>query len=337
MKPGQVTIKDIARHLNISVSTVSRALSDHPDISDKTKKQVREIAERYGYHPNGIARSLKKRHSNTIGVILPEIRHHFFSSVLNGIEDITYKAGYTIIVAKSNERYEREVVNTRALVSNQVAGLLVSVSQETEKFEHFCILQQRGIPIVFFDRVLEDVEASKVLVDDFGGSFRAVEHLLKSGYRRIAHLAGPEFLTIGKERLHGYKAALEKYEIPFLEQYVIHGGLEEADGIRGLQMLSELPEKPDAIFAINDPVAIGVFMELKKRGLKVPRDMALIGFSDNPICTLIDPPMTSVYQPAYDMGTTAAQLLLEEIENKTVTTQHRRILLETRLMIRQST
>jgi len=337
LKKLQVTIKDIAKHLDISPSTVSRALRDHPDISSETKKQVLALANKLDYHPNSIAQSLKSMQTKTIGVIVPEIRHHFFSSALTGIEDVAYKAGYIIIVCKSNEDHEREVVNTRALVSNHVAGLIVSISQSTENSEHFKALHKRGIPIVFFDRVCEDVDASKVVVDDREGAFSAVEYLIKSGYKRIAYIAGPKHLSISKERFTGYSLALKKYNVPFKKEYVTYGGLNEEDGIQGFQKLLQLKELPDAIFAVNDPVAIGVFTEMKKNNLKILDDIALVGFSDNPISSLIDPPLTTVAQPAYEMGTTAAKLLLEEIGNSEGKFLHRTERLETKLIIRKST
>ena len=264
MHTRQITIKDIAKQLNISSSTVSRALRDHPDISQETKKKVVSLANELDYQPDVIAQSLKNMRTNTIGVIVPEIKHHFFSSALNGIEDITYNAGYTIIVCKSNESYEREVVNTRALASNRIAGLIVSISQNTQNDEHFRALQRRNIPIVFFDRVCSNAEGCKVLVNDSDGAFRAVQHLISVGYKRIAHIAGPEHLSISVQRLEGYKAALRQNGFQIRDEYTVHGGLNEEDGIIGFQRLMQLNESPNAIFAVNDPVAIGVFMQIKK-------------------------------------------------------------------------
>ena len=336
MEKSQVTIKDIANCLNISLSTVSRALRDHPDISPETKKRVQALASELDYHPNGIAQSLKKKRTNTIGVIVPEIKHNFFSSALNGIEDVTYAASYTIIVCKSNEDFEREVVNTRALVSNRVAGLIVSISQTTSNVDHFKNLQKRGIPIVFFDRTYDDIDASKVLVDDCQGAFEAVEHLIKAGYERIAHIAGPKHLSISKKRYEGYCLALEKHNLPVKENYVVHGGLQEEDGLLGFQKFLQNEELPDAIFAINDPVAVGVYIQIKKNGLKIPDDVALVGFSDDPVSALIEPPLTTVSQPAYELGATAARLLMEEIDSKDNHFIRRTKTLKTKLIIRRS-
>ncbi len=337
IKTGNITIKDIARRLEISSSTVSRALHDHPDISADTKQKVMSLAQELDYHPNSIAQSLKSMRTNTIGVIVPEIKHDFFAFVLDGIEDVTYRAGYTIFVSKSNESLDREVINTRAMVSNRVAGLIVSISQNTQDGNHFKILQQRNIPVVFFDRVCQDICASKVVVDDFDGAFKMVEFLIQSGYRNIAHVAGPQFLSLGSERLRGYREALEKNGIPYRDDYVVIGGFNEEDGVAGFNSIRERKLDIDAIFAVNDPVAIGIFMKIKELGLKIPDDIALAGFSDNPIASLIDPPLTTVKQPAYELGAAAAKLLLQEIEDEEGEFQPKTEILKTRLIIRQST
>ncbi|MCK4446402.1 MAG: LacI family DNA-binding transcriptional regulator [Candidatus Marinimicrobia bacterium] len=336
MKKSQVTIKDIAKELNISPSTVSRALRDHPDISTQTKKRVNSLAEELDYQPDSIAQSLKKRRTNLIGVIVPEIKHNFFSAAISGIEEVAYRAGYAIIVSQSNESYDRECVNVRALISNRVAGLLISISQTTEISDHFKLLERQGIPFVFFDRVCEDIEASKVVVDDFHGAFKAVEHLINSGYKRIAHIAGPKHLSISQCRLNGYLSALNKYKIQYNENYVVHGGLNEEDGIKGFQKLLKLDKLPDALFAVNDPVAIGAFEKIKEHGLKIPGDIALVGFSNNPITALIEPPLTTVSQPAYEVGKRAAKLLMEQIKSGENFIPRKEVL-KTELIIRDST
>jgi len=336
MRKSQVTIKDIAKKLNISPSTVSRALRDHPDISAKTKEMVNSLAEELDYQPDSIAQSLKKRKTNLIGVIVPEIKHNFFSAAISGIEEVAYRAGYAIIVSQSNESYDRECINVRALISNRVAGLLISIAQTTENSDHFKLLERQGIPFVFFDRVCEDIEASKVVVDDFDGAFDAVEHLINYGYKRIAHLAGPKHLSISQQRLAGYLSALKKHKIPYDENLVVYGGLNEEDGIIGFQKLLQLDHLPDALFAVNDPVAIGAFEKIKEHGLVIPEDIALLGFSNNPISSLIEPSLTTVEQPAYEIGKRAAELLIEQIkfgENFIM----RKEILKTKLIVRNST
>lgn len=331
------TIKDLAKELNLSASTVSRALRDHPDISPLTKKRVISLANKLDYHPDSIAQSLQTQKTKTIGVIVPEIKQPFFASVINGIEELAYSAGYTIIVCQSNETYDREVLYTRTLVSHRVAGLLVSLSQTTQNLDHFKALQRRGVPIVFFDRVNDDIKASKVVVDDYNGAFAAVDHLIKSGYKRIAHLAGPKNLSISKYRLKGYKDALKQGNRPYNEELVVYGGLDDTDGVVGFQKLLSLEILPDAVFAVNDPVATGAFLTIKEHGLKIPDDIALVGFSNTNVSSLLDPPLTTVEQPTYEIGKTAVQLLLEQINNNEKNFVPRFEVLKTHLIIRGST
>ena len=221
MKYTQVTIKDIARELGISPSTVSRALKDHPDISPKTKKVVNELAERLNYQPNIVALSLRQSKTNTIGVIIPEIVHFFFSTIISGIEDVAYSAGYNVILAQSNESEAREMSDLKALFNSRVDGLLMSVSRETSTYDHIEAILAKGMPIVFFDRVYNNPKLSKVIVDDFAGAKEATLHLIRQGCRRIAHLEGPPNLEISKQRLEGYRQALEENGIPFSKELVV--------------------------------------------------------------------------------------------------------------------
>jgi len=295
------------------------------------------MANELDYHPDSIAQSLKQRKTNLIGVIVPEIRNRFFSAAISGIEDVAYKAGYAIIVSQSNESFERECINIRALISNRIAGLLISISLLTKQDDQFRLLERQNIPFVFFDRVLENYEASKVVVDDYNGAFKAVEYLISSGYHRIAHLAGPEHLSVSQYRLNGYKAALKKHEIEFDEKLVITGGLDEEDGYNGLIKLLEINQvPPDVVFAANDPVAIGAFQRIKELGLRIPQDIALLGFCNNPISQLVEPTITTVNQPAHQVGKRAAELLLEQI-NSPEDFIPRKEVLKTELIIRNST
>ena len=331
------TIKDLARELKLSPSTISRALRDHPDISPKTKKRVVSLAEERDYHPDSIAQSLQTKKTKTIGVIVPEIKQPFFAAAINGIEELAYAAGYTIIVCQSNETADREILVTRSLGSHRVAGLLVSLSRNTNNLDHFKVLQRRGVPIVFFDRVSNDIEASKVVVDDYKGAFDLVAHLIKSGYKRIAHLAGPKNLSISKFRLKGSMDALQQGNLAFDESMVVYGGLDDTDGIVGLQKLLNLETLPDAIFAVNDPVATGAFVTIKEHGMKIPDDIALAGFSNTYMTSLLDPPLTTVEQPSYEIGKTAAQLLMDQINSNDDNFVPKFIVLKTHLIVRGST
>ncbi len=331
------TIKDIAAKLNLHHTTVSRALRDHPDVKEETKRKVKELAKKMNYQPNNLARSLKRQKSNSIGVIVPEIRHHFFSAVISGIEDVASKAGYVILVAQSNEQFEREIMNTNAFISNHVAGLLVSISQTTVSSDHFKRFMELGGKLVFFDRVCDDLPASQVIVDDYGGAFAAMEYLIGKGYKRIAHLGGTKNLSISKMRYQGYVDALKKHGLPFNDDYVFWGGLHEQNGAEGMNQFLALSEMPDAIFAVNDPVALGAYEVIKSHGLTIPQDIAVVGFSNNPISTFLSPPLTTVEQPAYEMGKKAAHLLLEQINQKKTSerTIHKEIL-PVRLIVRGS-
>jgi LacI family transcriptional regulator len=338
MKTSQVTIKDIARELNISPSTVSRALKDHPDISKETKQAVAALAQKLDYLPNSVALSLRKSKTNTIGVIVPQIVHHFFSSAISGVEDIAYKKGYNVIICQSNESYEREVKDTMALFASRVDGLLVSLSSETKEYDHFRTLHRKGVPLVFFDRTCDELDTSMVMVDDFDGAYQATEHLIQIGCKRIAHLAGPENLSITRKRLGGYIKALEKYNIPIDPSLIVPSGLTIETGYKGAKYLLDYPKEklPDAIFAVSDPVAIGSLNAIKERGLKVPEDIAIVGFSDEPVTSMIEPALSTIAQPGFEMGQTAVRLFFEQINDNSDSFKPQKKVLKTSLVVRKS-
>jgi DNA-binding LacI/PurR family transcriptional regulator len=288
------TLVDIARKLQLSPSTVSRALSDHPDIKEETKEAVRKLASELRYSPNQIAKSLKNNRTTTIGVIVPEITHDFFASAISGIEQVAYQAGYSIILCQSNESYEREVLNTTVLAHHRVAGIIVSIAQDTKSGDHFHDVLRQKIPLVFFDRACEDVPASRVVIDDYQSAFSAVTHLIQRGYKRIVHFAGPKDLVICQRRSAGYLDALKHAHPPVQEARVFAGGLHEQDGYASMNLLLKDNIIPEAIFAVNDPVAVGAFQRIREAGLKIPADVAIVGFSNNKITSLLDPPLTTV-------------------------------------------
>jgi len=310
------TIIDIAKKLSLSPSTVSRALNDHPDIKQETKDLVSKTAKELRYSPNRIARSLKNSQTSTIGVIVPEIKHDFFSSAISGIEEVAYQSGYSIIVCQSNESYEREVVNTNVLMHHRVAGVIVSISQTTKCGDHFEDLLKARVPLVFFDRVCDDVAASKVVIDDYKSAYDAVQYLIDKGYKRIAHFAGPKGLGICMRRWSGYVDALQHNHLPVVAELVRYGGLHEQNGYESMDALLRENIVPDAVFAVNDPVAIGAFQRIKEAGLKIPDNVAIVGFSNNKITTLVEPQITTVDQPSFEMGKMAAQMLIDTIENR---------------------
>lgn len=308
------TLKHLADELGVSISTVSRALQDHPSISDETSGRIKQLAERKGYVPNGVARGLKKQQTKTIAVLVPEIQHAFFSSAIDGIEEIAYNRGFTVHIAKSNEEYQREVVNTQSFRSNRVAGVIASISQNTHDGAHFQKLIDVGIPVVLFDRVLEDLDVNKVIVDDYTATLKAVNHFIDSGYQRIALLSGPEHLNIAIERGRGFRDALASRNLVMDESLVLVCDLTEEEGERGMRELLANPNPPDAVFAMNDPLAVGAHRQIKSAGLLMPEDIGLMGFSNNPITAMIDPPITTTDQHGYELGRKAARILFSEID-----------------------
>jgi len=338
MKKHQITIKDIAKKLSISPSTVSRALKDHPDINQKTRDAVKEMARKYNYRPNKIALSLLQNQSKTIGVIIPEIIHHFFSSVISGIEDVFYQENYNIIICQSQESYEREIKNVQTLLSSHIDGILMSISKETKKLDHIRNIQEIGLPLVFFDRIAEEIDTDKVIVDDFGGGYLATEHLINIGCKRIAHLYGPMNLLIGKNRFNGYKKALEDHNMSLNPELTVFCDSYEKALIETRRLL-QLPYPPDGIFAVNDLTAMGTIKTIKDMGFRVPEDISVVGFTNWLISRFADPALTTIDQKGYLMGTEAAQLLLKRINNEETEEEARPItkLLDSKLIIRDST
>ncbi|WP_075350761.1 LacI family DNA-binding transcriptional regulator [Algoriphagus marinus] len=339
MKIGQATIKDIARELNVSSSTVSRALKDYPGISDETKRKVKEVAEKLNYRPNAIALSLRKSRSFTIGVIIPEVVHFFFSTVISGIEEVASSRGYNVILSQTNESLTREKSSIDTMLSNQIDGFLVSFSKETTDFEHFSRLLDHGYPIIFFDRVPNIPHSINVMVDDYQGAYNATSHLISQGYNRIVHLAGPKNLSISKERERGYRDALSNHGIPIDPTLIVECAYGTSDeGFKITENLfKQLDKKPDGVFANNDIAAAGAILACKSLGYSVPNDVGVVGFSNWQFCSMIEPTLSSVSQPGFKMGLKATELLLDLIEKKldpdTITEP---IVLETELLIRNS-
>lgn len=330
-----ITIKDIAKALNLSTSTVSRALRGSYEINPETKKLVLEYAGKMNYHPNPIALSLKENRSRAIGVIVPEIANHFFSQAINGIEAVAYDRGYHVVIFQSHESYERECSNIQHLVGRKVDGVLISLSGQTTDVSHLQEIQNRGVPLVVFDRISNEIEANKVIADNFQGAFEATEHLILSGRKRIAHITSPSLLYTTNERLEGYKAALEKHGIPFDENLVRYCGFEPEEA---RQVIFELldTQKPDAIFTASDRLALDSFAAVKAKGISIPDQVAFIGFTNLQVAHLLDPPLSTVVQPAFEIGKTAAEMLLDTIENKRNTTTIKTIRIPIEVNLRTS-
>ncbi len=331
----QITIKDIAKMLGISASTVSRALKDHPDISPKTKKMVQAFAEKVHYRPNALALNLRRSKTNTIGIIIPEIVHHFFSSVIAGIDKVAYAAGYNVMICQSNEDYHREVIDAQALLDNRVDGVLMSLSKTTFQFDHIRNLIEQGIPVVFFDRAPQEIEADKVIIDDFMGAKIATHHLISTGRKKILHLAGPPHLLIGQRRKEGYEKALEENGLVYNENYVIKCDTRE-DVFANAGKILKLANEIDGIFAVNDSTAIAAMQVLIKNGIRIPEHISVIGFGDGPNATITSPPLSTVEQKGSEIGKEAIQLLINQIENQESTHYHDTKIVTPVLRIRES-
>lgn len=336
MKFDTVTIKDIAKALNLSTSTVSRALRGSYEISPETKKLVLEYAEKINYRPNPIALSLKERRSRALGVVVSEIANNYFSQAINGIESIAYNCGYHVIITQSHESQAREMVNVQHLASRGVDGLLVSVSSESEEVPYLKELHDKGLPIVFFDRIIDDIETHKVIANNYLGAFHATEHLIYQDYKRIAHIASSPYLSITRERLRGYKEALEKHNITYDESLVKncnHGGMISAEVEDAIRDLMKSKTKPDAIFSAGDRLTMECYGLLK---MKLKKEIGITGFSNTNVAELFSPALTTVRQPAFEIGQVATELLIQIIESKRPVTEFETKMLETSLVIRES-
>lgn len=331
-----VTIKELAKELGVSKSTVSRALRDSSEIGPETKKRVLELARARNYSPNPFALSLLNRRTYSIGVIVPDIANPFFSSVIGGIEDVAYQRGYQVMIYQSHETYERELACTRHIASRRADGVLISISSSTKDNEHFRELADHSIPVVFFDRAVEEIQTHKVLVDDYGGAYNATEHLINQGCRKIAHVGGHTNLAISRNRAQGYKDALIRNGLEVRDEWIITGEFGHETGYHAAYQLMALKQRPDAIFAASDRIAIGVHSALRQLGYKMPEEVALMGFSDLAISSLLDPPLSTMVQPTFEMGRQSAELILDLIESKKPPILFETRVLKPALMIRKS-
>lgn len=316
MKKSRTTITDIARELNVSPSTVSRALNNHPAISTKTREAVIELARKRNYQPNVLALNLLRKRTNTIGVIVPEITSYFFSSVISGIQDLLNPMGVNMIIGQSNESYEEERSIVQTFASIRVDGFLISPSSETKNFDHLKLLTENNIPLVIFDRDCEELNVDKVFVDEYKGAFQAVEYLIKTGCRRIAHITGPLSLSTTRHRLRAYKEALAINGLPVMEDYIVESsGFAPEHGIDPTKKLLALSQLPDAIFTINDGVAIGAMFVIKEAGIIIPDEISVIGFDDDPHSCYFKPSLSTVWQPTYELGMLSARILMKRINS----------------------
>ena len=334
-----LTMKDIAKELGISIATVSRALSNSSIISREKREMIQRYAQEHNFTPNIIAKDLRNtkiKPKKIIAIILPEVVHYYFATVLDGVEEEARRRGYKVFVGQSHECYEEEVELCRSFNEIRVSGIIVSLAKDTKNYDHFLELQQKGIPLVFYDRICHGINASRVVVDDYNGAFNAVEYLVKTGCKRIAFYGSPMHMEISKNRFNGYKDALLKYGLKYDSNLTrICDNREDAEKIT--PELLALEERPDAFFAINDDTAIGILRAVKKKGLKVPKDISIFGFSDGFRSRASDPQLTSVNQRGQEVGREAADILIKEIEGILPAEKVNKRIVMTKLVIRETT
>lgn len=334
----KVTIADIARELNLTGATVSRALNNRKGTSEDTRRLVQEAAERLNYRRDRIAYSLRSGRTNIIGVIIPSAEINFFGSVVHGIESMANQHGYSVLIYQSNEQPEYEKKGIETFLSSRVDGILASIAKETTEFSHYLEIKERGVPLVFFDRANDSLNIPSVVIDDYKGAYFATEHLIRQGYKRIAHIAGQQHLKIFKDRLDGYKAALTAYGIAVEDELVYFGNVSIESGRQAIQHLLSLSQPPDAVFAVEDFTALGAVKELKDKKIEIPEAFGVVGFANESFDEHITPSLSSIDQQTVQMGKEAFKLLMELIEDKgDVQVQKRtKIVLEPVTAFRQS-
>lgn len=327
-----VTLQDIATELNISKVSVSKALRDHPDISVETKQLVRETAQKMGYLPNAIARNLSSRESRTIGLVVPKIAHHFFASAIESIYQTAFENNYEIIMTVSQENVENEIIHIQTLLSMRVDGLLISVTEQTKDNAIFEIVKERGIPLVFFDRIIDGLGFSTVATDDEEGAYAAILEVIRAGYQKIAHLAGYDYTSIGHNRSVGYKRAMAENNLPIPDNWVVESGFSEDEGYKGFLKIFRSGKLPEVIFTVTYPVALGVLLAAQETGLSVPDDLQIISFGGSIYNRFVTPSITYIDQPSEEMGRKAVELLLYEIKNRE-TREEQHLIIPTELVL----
>jgi len=331
----EVTIYDIAKVLNVSPATVSRGLKDHPGLRKDTKKRIAKAAQKMGYQHNSFASNLRKKTSKTVGVIVPRLDSYFMSSVIAGMEKVLNGAGYNLIISQSQESVKKEIASTQTLFHGRVDGLLISLSSETKNLDHFDVLFKKRIPLIFFDRVIELPHCTSIVIDNEKAGYDATMHLIENGCKRIAHISGSLNRNVYADRLKGYKKALSEKKIPYDAKMVFTTNLTDQAGAEVAREILKMSKKPDGIFTANDISAVACIRELKQAGIKIPNDIAFVGFNNDPISKVIEPNLTTVHYHGEEMGEVAATTLINELKNQS-TGKLNKIIVKHDLIIRQS-
>lgn len=336
MSRKKYTIQDIAAELNTSSSTVSRALQDNPRISQKMRQAVKELARKHNYYPDFRASSLRTGSGKTIGVLVPQFNRHFFSSLLSGIDEVAAVAGYSVLVCQSSEVYSKEVKLIKSLMGGRVDGLIVSLSLQTQKYNHFEQIIAMGLPVVFFDRVPPRLIANRVVIDDYQGGLIAMQHIIKQGCRRIIHFAGPQYLNVYHDRRKAYLDSLAKNNIPVESELIFENVLTQESGYDTMMEILKMTSLPDAIYSSGDYSALGAILCAKQHGIAIPEQLVVTGFANEPWGSFIEPSLTSIDQHSIEMGQQAVELLINQIDNKTQPFVPRTVTLNPTLVIRKS-
>jgi LacI family transcriptional regulator, galactose operon repressor len=331
----EITIYDIARQLNVSPATVSRSLNNHPSVRKETQKKIADLAKALGYRSNTFASNLRRQHTNTIGVIVPRF-NIFQSMVIAGIENIANKEGYNLIVSQSEESAHKEIINVRTMFNNRVDGLLISLSYETENFSHFDVFFKKNIPLTFFDRVVEHKGCTNVIIDNRKAGYQATKHLIDQGCRRIVHITTTSKRNVYVDRFQGYKDALEAHGLDFKEEYIITNNLSAEEGAEAAVLISKMDPLPDGVFVAFDQCAVGCMIAIKKLGIRIPQDIAFVGFNNDSVSTVIEPNLTTINYPAYNMGEAAARNLINHLNGLSTIYSTDSIILRSELIIRES-
>jgi LacI family transcriptional regulator len=331
-----VTIYDIAKKLNISAATVSRGLKDHPGINKNTRKKITDAAQEMGYRSNAFASNLRKKSSNIIGIIVPRLNSTFMSDVIAGMEQVASEANYNLIISQSLESFTKEITNASTMFHNRVDGLMVSLAFDTANIDHFKPFIDRGIPVIFFDRVSDHTEYPTIFIDNYKAAYEATMHLIEQGCKRIVHITGNQLRNVYADRFKGYKQALANHDLVFDESLLFTNNLSTTDGAETAKLILQLPVRPDGIFAANDSSAVGCMLEMKKNGIKIPEDIAFVGFNNDPLCCVIEPNLTTVNYKGYEMGGVAARVLIGNLTNQLDTKTTHSIILRSELIIRES-
>jgi LacI family transcriptional regulator, galactose operon repressor len=335
-KEKEITIYDIADKLNISIATVSRALKDDPVVNKKTKKKIFELAEELGYRSNHFARNLRNQRTETIGVIVPRLNSYFMSTVIAGIENVANREGYNLIISQSSESEQKEKMSAKTMFNNRVDGLLVSLSYDTNDISHFDRFSRKKIPVIFFDRVEENENFTNVLIDNKKASYEATMHLLAQGCKRIVHVTAKPKRNVYVDRLNGYKKALAENNINFRDDYLIIGNLSLEAGIDAAQEILKMDPLPDGVLVANDNCAVGCILSLKEAGIRIPEDIAVAGFNNDPVSKVIEPNLTTINYPGYEMGEVAARNLINHLNGTHLIHSTNTIVLRSELIVRAS-